>query len=508
MKRSILLAALLPGLFALAACGDDPATLLTRARSELSAGDDKAARINLLAALKARPDDAVLLNLLARTQLRLGDGEAALATLDRLARTGAQGPALARLRAEAELKRGRPDAALVLLGQDPDPDAWRLRAAAQRARGDDAAALDAFAAGLKAGGNRDLAIDYARLLMDGQDLAGAGEMLARARALGGDGFDVQLLAGDLHARQSQPQAAAARYRAAAAMAPRRIEPLLGQAQLADAAGRINEVEQLVGQARAIAPDDPRVARWTIQLAQLKGDWETVRAALGPREDSIEPASADGFAYAEALLRLGQPEQARALFSRALSVSPQNPYARLMLAEAQLATGDARSAFQTVLPLAQASDAPDEALDLAERAARAARLPETAAIAARRASPELAANRRLSATGLAAYAAGDWNAATRAFAALNARGEDAEVLRLYELSASHAGQHDAAVQAADHALALRPGNPDMLYTAGVARLNAKREPPRAVQLLQAALAADPRNLIYRTALARARSSAQP
>ncbi|HEY6869861.1 MAG TPA: tetratricopeptide repeat protein, partial [Novosphingobium sp.] len=474
MKRSLLLAPLLPALLALAACGDDPATLLARARAELAAGDDKAARIDLIAALKARPDDAILLDLLAHTQLRLGDGDGALATLDRLTKLGAKGPAMARLRAEAELRRGNAGAALALLAGDTDPDAWRIRAAAHRAQGDDAATLNDYAAGIKAGGSKDLAIDYARFLMDGQDLAGAEIMLARAHAIGGDAFDVEMLAGDLHARQGRIAEALAAYRSAATRAPRRIEPLLGQAELADAAGQAGEVERLVGLAGGIAPDDPRVGRWKIQLAQMKGDWETVRAALGPRESSIEPASADGFAYAEALLRLGQPEQARAMFSRAVSVSPQNPYARLMLAEAQLATGDARTAFETVRPLAEASDATDRALDLAERAARAASLPEAAAISARRTSPLAAENRRLSAQGLTAFARGNWAAATSAYAALTARGDNPEALRMYALSASQAGQHDAAVAAADRALALRPDNPDMLYTAGGTRVHARRD----------------------------------
>lgn len=508
MKRSLLMAPLLPALLALSACGDDPAALLARARTELAVGDDRAARIDLIAALKAKPDDAAMLDLLARVQVRLGDGDGALTTLDRLARAGGgPAPVLARLRAEAELARGNPAAALALLGRQDDPDAWRIRAAAQRAKGEDAAALDSYETGLRAGGGRDLAIDYARFLLSGQDLAGADAQLGHARALAGDTFDVAMLTGDLRARQGRAAEALAAYEAAAARAPRRIEPLLGQAELADAAGKTAEVERLVGLASGIAPDDPRVGRWKIQLAQLKGDWESVRAALGPRESSLEPASADGFAYAEALLRLGQAEQARALFSRAVSVSPQNPYARLMLAEAQLATGDARTAFATVRPLADASDATDRALELAERAARSAALPEAAAIATRRASPEAAANRKLSEQALAAFARADWPAAASAYAALSARDENPEVLRMLALSASQAGQPDAAIQAADRALALRPDNPDMLYTAGLTRLSARRDSARALELLQAALTADPRNLVYRLAVARARSAPQ-
>ena len=507
MKRILLHAALIPALLTLASCGDDPATLIARAKTETAAGDDRAARIDLIAALKARPDDAEALSLLARVQLRLGDGEGALASVDRLERLGKGGGDLARLRSEAEFRRGNLDRALTLLGNDSSADAWRIRAAVRRAQGDDAAAQAAFEAGMKAGGNKDLAIDYARFLIGAQDLAGAAAMLDRARALARDDFDVLMLEGDLRVRQGRGGEALAAYQHAAAVSPRRIEPLLGQAELADAAGKTGEIERLIGLASGIAPDDARVKRWKIEIAQLKGNWETVRTTLGPGEATLDPASADGFAYGEALLRLGQPEQARALFSRAVSLSPQNPYARIMLAEAQLATGDARGAFETVRLLSAATDASDRVLELAERAARAASLPEAAAITARRTSPQEAENRRLAAQALAAFGKGDWAAAASGYAALSARGENPEVLRMLALATSQAGQHDAAIAAADRALALRPDNPDMSYTAGITRLNARRDTARALELLQAALTADPRNTVFRAAVARARSTPQ-
>jgi Tfp pilus assembly protein PilF len=96
-------------------------------------------------------------------------------------------------------------------------------------------------------------------------------------------------------------------------------------------------------------------------------------------------------YAEALLRLGHPEQARAMFAQALLLSPQNPYARLMLAEAQLAVGDAASALRTVRPLSDSVLAGPRELELALNAAKSAADPAAASIAARLQSPQLKLN---------------------------------------------------------------------------------------------------------------------
>ncbi|MFX8945968.1 tetratricopeptide repeat protein, partial [Acinetobacter baumannii] len=77
-----------------------------------------------------------------------------------------------------------------------------------------------------------------------------------------------------------------------------------------------------------------------------------------------------------------PEQARAIFAQALLLSPQNPYSRLMLAEAQLATGDAATALRTIRPLSDSVLAGPREIDLALRAAQAAEDPSATALAAR------------------------------------------------------------------------------------------------------------------------------
>ncbi|MBC2669413.1 tetratricopeptide repeat protein [Novosphingobium piscinae] len=499
--RSLLIGA---GLLLLAGCGPDPAALLDRARSAIAAADDQAARLDLLGVLRARPEDPTALALLAEVQLRLGDGEGAITALDRLEAVRPPNPSSRRLRAEAELLRGKPAAALALIAQDRSAQAWRLRAAAALAQGDQAAAIAAYDSGLRAGADARLLVDYARLLLAAEDRAGALRLLTRLKQMAPKDFATLLLEGDVLSLAQNSTAAGAAYRAAAAAAPQRIEPLLGQAGLADAAGDDAAVERWVKAAEALAPDDPRVRHWRVQVAQLNGDWETVRRMLAPRESELDPRSPEGLAYAEALLNLGQPEQARALFRRTLALSPQNPYARLMLAEAELATGDAGQALETVRPLAGSAMAGDRELDLAERAARAAGLPEAGTFAQRRTATATTVARQLAGAGQAAYARGDWAAATAAYAALSARGEDAEVLRRLALAAGKAGQTDLAIRSADRALALQPNNPDTLFAAGVVRCDGGRDPIRGLALLEAAAAADPANALFRAALARVKA----
>ena len=138
----------------------------------------------------------------------------------------------------------------------------------------------------------------------------------------------------------------------------------------------------------------------------------------------------------------------------------------------------------------------------QRAARAAGLPEAGAYAQRRVSGAAAANRRLAAQGASAYARGDWPTAVAAYAALNAAGEDAEVLRRLALAAARAGQADLAIRSADRALTLRPTSADMLYAAGLTRILTGRDRAQGLAHLAAAAKADPANALFRATLARA------
>ncbi|MBX9884322.1 MAG: tetratricopeptide repeat protein [Novosphingobium sp.] len=500
MKRAALLAALL---LASACSRADPAAQFAAAQQAFAAEDYAAARTRVLGALDSDGASRDMLLLFARTQLKLGDGDGAQATLTRLEDAGPTSPELARLKAEAAILRGQPQAALNLLGRDGSAEAWRLRAAAHAGLGDSPAALDALRRGLAVDARHyALVHDYARFLMAAQDYPGAARAIETLRQLAPRRLDTLMMAGTLAAQQGRLDAAARSYTAAAQAFPSRVEPLTALASLADLQGQIDAAQAFVARAAKIAPGHPEVIDLTVLLASEKGDWEAVRKALVGQEATLDPRSANGLSYAEALLRLGHPEQARVIFAQALLLSPQNPYARIMLAEAQLAVGDAATALRTVQPLSDSALAGPRELDLAVKAAKAANDPRADALVARLRSPALKVNQQLANAGQAALARQDWQAALSAFGQIPGHDNDAEVLRRMALAASRSGQADAALRYADRALDLAPRNADMLHTAALVRLEAGRDRDQMLRLMKGASQLDPANRLFQADLARA------
>ncbi|MGV3512088.1 MAG: tetratricopeptide repeat protein [Novosphingobium sp.] len=495
-------------LLALSACGENADDRIARAQREIAGMEFAAAKVDLAAALAEKGDDPALLRLLASVQLRLGDGDGAAATAMRLERAGASPAEIALIKAEAALLRGNADTALALLGNDRSGAAERIRAGALSAQGDNAGAFAALQRGAALGDDQMVLRDYARFLLASQDLDGAARQVEALSRLDPAGFDALMLRADIAAGRGRYAEAQDLLSKAAATFPRIADPWLARANVYDIEGKLDDAMAMATRAAAIAPDDARVRDLQVQFAAMKGEWDKVRSLLAKQERDLDPLSANGLSYAEAMLRTGQPEQARALFQRALTRSPNNPFARLMLAEAQFTTGDARAAFSTVRPLALATTAGPRELELAAKAAEASNLPEAAEIRARFAAVRDGQAQKLADEGQAALARQDWNRAVEAYAELAQLGDDPQVLKRLALALSHAGNADEAIKAADKARSLHPDDPDTAYVAGVVRARAGRDMPVALTLLRKASEAAPDNRVFRTTLARyqARSGA--
>lgn len=502
MKRTLIL----PVLLALAACGSGASPSLERAKSEYAEQDYAAAQRDLVSLLRDDPGNRELLELLAQAQLRQGDGDGAQATIAKLKAAGVNGPSLVRLEAEAVLARGQSEAALTMLGNDNHVDAWRIRAAAKLRLGDALGALNAFKAGLAAGDNYLITFDYARYLLASNQIEEAQGQLATLERLGANLYLTQMFAGDLAASSGQNEKALASYQQAAKAHPDRIEPLLSIVNIHDMQGQLDMAKQVLAQAAEKAPDDTRVTALQLQLASESGDWEKVRSMLASRESSLDPMSSEGMAYAEALLRLDHPEQARAIFQRVLLVSPINPYARLRLGEAQLATGDPAAAWTTLKPLVSSFLVGKPELELAEKAARDAGDPAADGLRARINSPQFAQIQKLVEEGNRALFRRDWAVAANAFSQLSTMGDDAEIYKRLAQALSGLGRHDEAIAAADKALVLQPDNSDMQHMAGYVRTNAGRDLAHGIELLKQAFSADPANLTYMGTLAKALAAA--
>lgn len=498
MKRTVILALLI----GLAGCGEDASDKVARARQEIARMELAAAKVDLAAALADQGDKAELLHLMAAVQLRMGDGDGAAATAARLARLGDQSPELTRIRAEAALLRGRADEALVLLGNDGAPQAWRVRAAAHLALDDTVAAVDAFRRGEAAGKDIMLLRDHALFLIGAEDLAAAEQRVAELQKLAPEGYDSLMLTGEIAARRGRFAAAHDAFARTAGHYPRAPEPWLARATVFETAGQGKDAAAMVAKAAALAPDDARVVALQVRLAVAREDWKSVRGTLARMEATLDPASDNGLAYAQALLFQGQPEQARSMLQRAFLRAAGNPRIRLLLAGAQMATRDPRAAYATVRPLAESLLADVPELELAEAAAQALGLEDEAAHwKARRLSPQREAALELAGKADAAMARERWDEAIASYRTIARQGDDAEVCRRLALALSRAGQGDEAAAVADKARALAPENADLIHLAGYVRAVAGKEPETARRLLQEASEADPRNPVYRRSFAR-------
>lgn len=486
------------------ACGHaDPKARYAEAQRAFAAEDYAGARTAVLAALEAAREDSAMLLLLARADLALGDGDGAGAALARLAPGAIAAQDLAEMRAEAALLAGRRAEALDLLQGDQGPVASRIRAEAALAQGDSAGALAAFLQGMAAGGgDARLAAGYARFLLDEDDNDGAAAALDQLRAVAPNRLDTALIGATVAQRRGEVDRAEAILTDAVKRFPGRAEPLVALADLADAKGQQDRTAELAQKAVALAPADPAVVALKVRVMAEKGDWPGVRDALAAREATLDCRSFEGLAYGEAMLRLGHAEAARAIFAKALLLSPQNPYARLMLAQSDLNLADGRAALTAIRPLADSVLAGTRELEVAIRAAGLARDPVLASYEARIKSPELTAIGARAAEALAAQQRRDWKGAIAAYRAIPGYDHDAEVLKRMAQAASNMGDAVQAIGYADRALELDPRNPDMLHVAGVVRLNAGRDPALAQSLLHQALERDPANRRFRADYARA------
>lgn len=495
LRRSVLLAAL--PLALLAGCGKSADAHYADAGKAFAAEDYRAARAELLEALRAAPDDPRLIELQLRTLLRLRDGEGALNLLGRLKRHAPKDPAaLARYEAEAALLVGAPDDALALLRQDGSADAARIRAAAHLDKGEGEEAGAAFRQGLEAGADPLLIADYARHALATGDIALAQDLSRRLAAVRPGGLDTLMIAGRLAADAGDRTRAMRLFQSAAKAHPARYEPLLAQAEQHELLDQLPQAARLAEQAEALAPDAVAVQDLQLRLLKVTGQWRKLRETLQGEAGNLQPGSARGLAYAEAQLNLGQPEQARVTFARALLLAPGNRYVRMMLGQAQTDTGDAAGAWATLRPLTEGLAVQPFELEAAEAAARKAGAPEAASIRARRLSPAYKAQLDLAGKAMAAVGQSHWDDAAAAYKALLAGGRDAETERQLAWVLGQAGRYAEAIPVADAALGADPANPELQHLAGWLRLKSGADRAYAAQLLAAAAEGAPSKARFR------------
>jgi tetratricopeptide (TPR) repeat protein len=490
----------------LAACSASPEERLDNGRSALAAGDYGAAKAELVEGLHDEPENARLLHLLGLAQIRMQDPEGTLKTVAMLRKLGNTGPAVTRLEAEALLLSGNIRKALDVLGRDDSADAWRIRAACYSAKGRTGEALKAFERAMAAGNDPRLGAEFAHFLLTTQDFEGATKVQARMQEYAPGAFETIMVAGDLAAYSGHDEAALKRYQQAGTAFPARYEALTAQAGALERLGWLDEAIEKVEEAAAIAPASSNIDDLRLRMLATKGDWPRIREILQPDEGKLDPVSMRGMTYGEALLRVGQAEQARALFQRTVLLAPENRYARTMLGEAQLATGDARAAYRTLEPLTYTVLLHRTELELVAKAAREANTPDAVALQARLDSPEYRRLTRLAETGEQALVERNWKKALATYLAVPGYNEDPDVLLRLAMASNNLGDTGAARDYADRALELAPNAGETLHMAGLVRLTAGQDLARAVELLRGAVTREPGNPEFKANLAKAEAAA--
>lgn len=498
MKRLAILT--LP--LVLAGCGISPQERAERARTAFAAHDFRAAQVDIAAALAKMPDDTGLIELQARNALAMGDGVAAGAALDRL-------PPLARpkdfalLAAEAALLRGLAGDAINVLGNDTSPAAERIRALALLSKDDREGAAKAFAAGAAGPADARLLADYARFSLMRGDVKQARALADRAMKAGPTLIDSLLANAEVTTAEGQLAQALALYDQAAKSWPGNLAALAGKAAVLGDLGRTKEMEAVLA-ALADVRGGGKVAYLQARAAAARGDWSAVRSVLQANESTLADNDEATVLYAQALVQLKQPEQARAKLQPLLTRNPQSATLRRELAKAQLASGDAHGAVETMRPFAENQAADAEDLRLLAKAAEAAGDPDSARLAEKARFPAPQALAAALAQADTAMKQGNWGNAIAAYDRIMATtdGTNPLVLNNMAYAQGQVGNHAKAVDFAERALRAAPGNPSVMDTLGWVLVQSGKDKARGLKLLRDAAAKAPANATIREHLSRA------
>lgn len=480
----------------LAACTDSPQERAERARKAFDAHDYRAAQVDLAAALEASPQDPALLELHARNALAMGDGVAAAASLAKLPE--ARRPSdFTLLAAEASLLKGMPDEVLTSLGADNSPAAQRIRALALLARDDREGAAKAFAAGASGRPDARLLADYARFSLMSGDVKQARALADRAKSTDAAMIDSMLADAEVATAEGRLAEALAAYERAAKAYPGNLAALAGKAAVLGDLGRNEEMEKVLA-SLAEVKGGGQVAYLQARAAASRGDWATVRSILQANEAQLTDKEEATLLYAQALVALKQPEQARAKLQPLLTRNPGSATLRRELAKAQLAAGDARGAVETMRPFAEVQTADAEDLRLLAKAAEASGDPAAAKLAEKARFPSAQAMAATLAQADTAMKQSNWGNAIAAYDRLLAvtDGKNPLVLNNMAYAQGMVGNKAKALEFAERAYKVAPTSASVMDTLGWLLVETGRDRQRGLTLLRQAAAAAPQNAMIK------------
>lgn len=495
--HALLASLLLPLL--LAAChGESGAELRARAQAYRERGDQHSAVIALKNALDAEPRNAETRYLLGLVHYELGDGlssekearqalqqgypkEAALALLARALNLQAEYRKALDATGKDEDARGellapRADAWLALEKQDR---ARVLYEKALRARPTDAAAM----------------IGMGRVAWVGGDAAAAHAWAARILAREPRHIDALMFEAELLRAENHGREAVDIYDKVLALQPQHRTAHVEKAYTAIGLERYRMAQAELDAARKLAPGSVLVTYTQALLDFSRGRVQEAHDSL-LKVLRVAPEHMPSVLLAGAVnLRLGSWYLAEHHFRHYLERTPDNLYARKMLAASLLGSGhsqDAREALAPMLVNPQASGYRDaQLLALAgESSMRSRDYAEAAALFEKASALDPGSSSLRTSLGLSRLEEGDTARALRELQAAIALDKDsAEAAVALIRTELRLGHVDAAAQAVQALARVQPENAVAHELAGLVAI-ARREPAKARAALQRALAIDP------------------
>ena len=505
LQRPRLPVVMLAAALGLSACDNTTAAEhLGRAQTYQANREVSAAVIELKNALQKEPGLADARLLLGRLYLEQGDAVSAVKELERALDLGIAATEVMPDLLRAKLGVGRYQEVLGSLGElaTPSPELDTILGNALLQAGDLEAAQAAFERTLAAdAAYGKAALGLARIAWASEDLELAARLLDQAVELGPEDRRAWLTKAELHVRRSQFDDALTAYRAALVLPGPDVEARLGIARVLLVQGDVDGAETELGDVLARAPDYPPANYLQGLLAFQRQDFDLAESAL-LNVQRVAPSHAPTlFLMGTVKYHKQQYAQSRDLLNRYLSGDPRNVAARKLLAAMSLKEGDARTAIESLAPIAADLEDPQGLALLGSAYLRngdTARATEYLGRAAEEA-PDVAALRTQLALGL--LAAGDKDSAvTELRAAVEMDGDLIQSEVLLVLVHLRAREFEQALTGAEAMVAARPDDPVGHNLRGAALLGLDRS-TEGEAALSAALAADPTYTPAATNLAR-------
>ncbi|MEH6757585.1 MAG: tetratricopeptide repeat protein [Parasphingorhabdus sp.] len=507
--KSAIAASLFAISLTLSACSTGGSDPMADAQAAFSENDYRAARIYLMSALKENSADPAANLLYGKTLLHLGDGIAAEAAFKKLAENQGYQAEVRSLMAHALLLRNMPERALELTESSDAEYAglayWvRTQALLQLGREDEA--LAAMSDGLAAVPN-----DPALLALRGNydvdqhNIGKAQKTAELALKYGPGNLDALLLSGRLALIRQDLPAAKAMFEKALKLYPDSVTPLLSVATINAGMGNEKQAKANLKRILQLAPGHPKALIVMAKIAFNDGDVDRAQALVQSAGEALNDVPDAALLRGEIAYLKGNHEQATDWLRKFLVERPGHVQAITRLGSALFATGNEVEAYKIVKPAAERANATPQLLSLAAKLGKLQNDPLAASFRIRSQIPQGRDDieQKMAEAGKA-IASKQWAKAEVIYASLRASGldRDAIVMNDSALVQLELGKAAKAVSFARAALALTPGDPNILDTMGWTLLQSGQDKREALKLLRQATSRAPGNLEIRWHLANA------